>query len=72
MTTLLKDSLGGNCKTVMFATISPDPENLEESISTARFAQRCAQVENEVKKNEKVDADAYIKVLEKENSELKQ
>lgn len=56
----------------MFATISPDPENLEESISTARFAQRCAQVENEVKKNEKVDADAYIKVLEKENSELKQ
>lgn len=48
MTTLLKDSLGGNCKTVMVATISSDLDNLDETISTARFAQRCSQLENEV------------------------
>ena len=48
MTTILKDSLGGNCKTVMVATLSSDIDNLEETISTARFAQRCSQLINEV------------------------
>lgn len=48
MTTVLKDSLGGNCKTVMIATFNVDLENLDETISTARFAQRCSQLENEV------------------------
>ena len=48
MTTVLKDSLGGNCKTVMIATFNCDVENLDETISTARFAQRCSQLENEV------------------------
>lgn len=38
MTSILRDSLGGNCKTVMIANLSPDIENEEESISTARFA----------------------------------
>lgn len=40
LTTLLKDSLGGNCKTVMIATISMDKTNVDETISTLRFAQR--------------------------------
>ena len=35
---ILKDSLGGNCKTVMIANLSGDIENAEETISTARFA----------------------------------
>ncbi len=29
LTTLLKDSLGGNCKTVMIATISMDKTNVD-------------------------------------------
>lgn len=48
MTTLLKDSLGGNCKTVMIATISSENDNIEESLSTLRFSQRVGQLENEV------------------------
>jgi len=40
LTTILKDSLGGNCKTVMIANISSDLENYEEGISTLRFSQR--------------------------------
>ena len=48
MTTILRDSLGGNCKTVMIATLSSDVENIEETISTSRFAQRCSQLFNEV------------------------
>ncbi len=46
LTTLLKDSLGGNCKTAMIATISMDRSNQEETISTLRFAQRVKLIEN--------------------------
>lgn len=46
LTTLLKDSLGGNCKTVMIATVSVDISNLEETVSTLRFSQRVKKIEN--------------------------
>ena len=48
MTTCLKDSLGGNCRTVMVATASSDQRQLDESISTCRFAVRVAMVSNKV------------------------
>jgi len=48
MTQVLRDSLGGNCRTVMVATINPADGQLEESISTCRFAQRVALVTNTV------------------------
>lgn len=42
LTTLLKDSLGGNCKTIMIANLSSDSDNFDETISTGRFSQRCS------------------------------
>ena len=51
LTTLLKDSLGGNCKTVMIATLSMEKSNLDETVSTLRFAQRVKLIENEMNKN---------------------
>jgi kinesin family protein 6/9 len=48
MTLVLRDSLGGNCQTVMVATVSGEAAQMEESISTCRFAQRVALVTNEV------------------------
>ena len=48
MTQVLRDSLGGNCCTAMIATVNAQQEQLEESISTCRFAQRVAMVQNEV------------------------
>ena len=51
MTTILKDSLGGNCRTVMIATISMESDNLDETLSTLRFSQRVGQLENEVVQN---------------------
>ncbi len=42
MTSVLRDSLGGNCKTVMVGTIAVEPTNIDEAISTCRFAQRVA------------------------------
>lgn len=48
LTTVLKDSLGGNTKTVMIATVSPAAREVEESLSTCRFAQRVARISNTV------------------------
>lgn len=38
LTWLLKDNLGGNAKTVMLAAVSPAFDNLEETLSTLRYA----------------------------------
>ena len=48
VTTALRDSLGGNCRTVMLANVTGAAEQLNESISTCRFAQRVALVSNKV------------------------
>lgn len=48
VTTALRDSLGGNCRTVMVANVTGAAGQLNESISTCRFAQRVALVSNEV------------------------
>eukprot|EP00826_Nyctotherus_ovalis_P041424 TRINITY_DN4163_c0_g1_i15.p1 TRINITY_DN4163_c0_g1~~TRINITY_DN4163_c0_g1_i15.p1 ORF type:complete len:270 (-),score=65.79 TRINITY_DN4163_c0_g1_i15:573-1382(-) len=71
MTTILRDSLGGNCKTVMIATLSSELENLDESVSTAKFAQRCAKLVNEMRVNEYVDLSVMVKQLSEENSRLR-
>ncbi|BFZ16093.1 hypothetical protein BsWGS_19131 [Bradybaena similaris] len=66
LTMLLKDSLGGNCLTAMIATISMEPENVGESLSTCRFAQRVARVANNARRNEEIDDKALIsKLLQK-------
>ena len=47
MTNLLRDSLGGNCKTLMIANIWPEGSHIEETISTLKFASRMMRVRNE-------------------------
>jgi hypothetical protein len=49
MTTILRDSLGGNTHTVMVATLGAAEQQMDESISTCRFAQRVAKVSNQVR-----------------------
>lgn len=46
LTMVLRDSLGGNTRTVMVAAVAPEAQHMEESISTCRFAQRVAMISN--------------------------
>ena len=71
MTTILKDSLGGNCKTILIANVSSDIKYLDETLSTMRFALRCAKVKNEITKNEHIDLTVLINQLQTENLFLK-
>eukprot|EP00930_Biecheleria_cincta_P025938 TRINITY_DN18381_c0_g1_i1.p1 TRINITY_DN18381_c0_g1~~TRINITY_DN18381_c0_g1_i1.p1 ORF type:complete len:895 (-),score=181.95 TRINITY_DN18381_c0_g1_i1:46-2730(-) len=72
MTSVLRDSLGGNCKTTMIGCIASEAANLPETISTCRFAQRVAQITNNAKVNEELDPNLLIARLKREVSELKE
>ncbi|KAI8850137.1 kinesin motor domain-containing protein [Chytridium lagenaria] len=48
LTRLLKDSLGGNCRTVMIANISPAASNFEETMNTLKYASRARSIKTKV------------------------
>lgn len=52
LTLLLKDSLGGNSKTTMVATVSPHHLNFDETTQTLRYASRAKQIVTRVSVNE--------------------
>ncbi|XP_070576450.1 uncharacterized protein [Ptychodera flava] len=52
LTWLLKDSLGGNAKTIMVATISPASHHFNETLSTLRYAKRAKHIVNKPVINE--------------------
>ncbi|XP_032317690.1 kinesin-like protein KIF16B isoform X7 [Camelus ferus] len=52
LTWLLKDSLGGNSKTIMIATISPADVHYGETLSTLRYANRAKNIINKPTVNE--------------------
>ena len=72
LTHILKDSIGGNCKTVMLATIWPEIQFLQETLSTLNFAQRMGGVVNVASVNIHLDINAQIRKMTKEIKELKQ
>ena len=51
LTKLLKDSLGGNAKTLMIATLGPADYNALESASTLRYAERAKKIKNKPRVN---------------------
>ncbi|XP_051169698.1 kinesin-like protein KIF3B isoform X2 [Leptopilina boulardi] len=71
LTAILRDSLGGNCLTTMLATLSLSIQNLEETISTCRFAQRVALVKNDVNLCIQHDIHSENTLLKMENEQLK-
>lgn len=51
LTRLLKDSLGGNCKTVMIANVSPSSVSYEDTYNTLKYAARANKIQLSIKKN---------------------
>lgn len=70
LTWLLKESLGGNSKTAMLATVSPAASSVEETLSTLRYAQQARKIVNIAKVNEDVNA-KLIRELKAEIEKLK-
>ncbi|CCW64265.1 unnamed protein product [Phytomonas sp. EM1] len=70
LTFILKDSLGGNSKTMMVAAVSPSALNYEETLGTLRYASRARDIVNVAKVNEDPRA-RRIRQLEDEVSEMR-
>jgi kinesin family member 18/19 len=51
LTRLLKDSLGGNSRTVMIANISPGNQSYEDTHNTLKYANRAKNIKTAIKKN---------------------
>ncbi|XP_048377529.1 kinesin-like protein KIF18A isoform X1 [Stegostoma tigrinum] len=78
LTRLLKDSLGGNCRTVMIATISPSAISYEDTYNTLKYANRAKDIKSSLKSNV-VSLDCHIskyaaicEELRKEVTQLKE
>nr|CAD7264774.1 unnamed protein product [Timema shepardi] len=76
LTRLLKDSLGGNCKTVMIANVAPCNNSYEDTYNTLKYATRAKKIKSKPKKNivQGYINPHYTKVMEelqKENAMLK-
>ncbi|XP_052417964.1 kinesin-like protein kif7 [Carassius gibelio] len=46
ITRILKDSLGGNAKTLMIACVSPSSSDFDESLNTLNYAKRARNIQN--------------------------
>ena len=72
LTHLLKDSLGGNAKTSIIATVSPFDMNINETKSTLFFAQNAKKVKNHAIVNEEISGNDNSSILQMYNSVLEE
>ncbi|XP_062378279.1 stAR-related lipid transfer protein 9 [Sardina pilchardus] len=66
LTWLLKDSLGGNSKTIMIATVSPSCSSYNETLSTLRYAAHARNIVNKPRVNE----DANVRLIRELREEI--
>ncbi|NXM89948.1 KI18A protein, partial [Oenanthe oenanthe] len=70
LTRLLKDSLGGNCRTVMIAAVSPSSLFYDDTYNTLKYANRAKDIKSSLKSNV-VSLDSHISQYAKICSEQK-
>jgi len=78
LTRLLKDSLGGNCRTTMIANLSPSAITFEDTHNTLKYANRAKNIKTSVHRNVlhvENHVEKYAQIisdLRQENDHLKQ
>lgn len=70
LTRLLQDSLGGNAKTVMVATLGPALQHYDETLTTLRYANRAKNIQNQPRVNED-PKDALLREFQREIARLR-
>lgn len=70
LTRLLQDSLGGNSRTVMVATVGPAAFNYDETMNTLRYASRTKNIKNKPRINEN-PKDAVLRHYQEEINRLR-
>eukprot|EP01059_Diplonema_ambulator_P033733 TRINITY_DN7196_c0_g3_i1.p1 TRINITY_DN7196_c0_g3~~TRINITY_DN7196_c0_g3_i1.p1 ORF type:complete len:950 (+),score=422.63 TRINITY_DN7196_c0_g3_i1:46-2850(+) len=70
LTWVLSESLGGNSKTMMLATVSPHSSNMEDTTNTLRYALKAKAIINTVKVNEE-KASVLVSAMQSEIEALR-
>ncbi|XP_076649497.1 kinesin-like protein KIF18A [Halictus rubicundus] len=73
LTRLLKDSLGGNCQTIMIANVAPSSWSYEDTYNTLRYADRAKKIKTHIKDNIiscEMHVTTYIKMVEEQKKEI--
>lgn len=73
LTRLLKDSLGGNCQTVMIANVSPSSLTIDDTYNTLKYAARAKTIKTNIKKNVvncELHIGQYVKLVDELNKEV--
>ena len=71
MTRILQPSLGGNSRTAIICTITPDDEFYEETVGTLKFGSRAKTIKNRPVVNEHVSTETLLKRSKIEIENLK-
>eukprot|EP01038_Epipyxis_sp_PR26KG_P013647 gene13647-18314_t len=74
LTRLLKDSLGGNCRTVMIANISSAESSFEETLNTLKYANRAKNIKTNVQRNVlnvNYHISEYVQLIDNLRNEIK-
>ncbi|XP_076199981.1 kinesin-like protein KIF18A isoform X1 [Aptenodytes patagonicus] len=73
LTRLLKDSLGGNCRTIMIAAVSPSSMFYDDTYNTLKYANRAKDIKSSLKTNV-VSLDShisqYVKICNEQKEEI--
>lgn len=73
LTRLLKDSLGGNCQTIMIAAVSPSSLFYDDTYNTLKYANRAKDIKSSLKSNV-LNLDnhisQYVKICNEQKAEI--
>ena len=72
LTRLLKETLGGNSKSVIIACISPSYLSYDETVNTLKYSSKAARIKREVQPNVKNDDKDELEFLRKEVIKLRE
>ncbi|KAM5248152.1 kinesin-like protein KIF18A [Ctenodactylus gundi] len=73
LTRLLKDSLGGNCQTIMIAAVSPSSLFYEDTYNTLKYANRAKEIKSSLKSNVlnlNNHISQYVKICNEQKAEI--
>lgn len=73
LTRLLKDSLGGNTKTIMISCINPSFMAYEETVNTLKYANRAKNIKRKTVRNVKeveIHVSRYQEIIESLRGEI--
>ncbi|NXF53474.1 KI18A protein, partial [Oceanites oceanicus] len=73
LTRLLKDSLGGNCRTIMIAAVSPSSMFYDDTYNTLKYANRAKDIKSSLKSNVvslNSHISQYVKICNEQKKEI--